>query len=239
MIAPVKTSEPYRLRPSFFLASFVLVVGFAFGMLLLQNLPFTFGDDLNNIHFAKHTSWSVLLREVVNPFTPAWYVHGGKSLLATRAFEILLFKILVTLFGYAPNAFWSLKAIGYAGSGAVICLLLTFFTRNLWIGFAGSIFFFVFPPVYETVSWISDSEILAELCVLVTFFMYMYLYTDQKKRSAIEILPLILVLIGVSWLGMKLRETARMVPFVLAAFLIVHQNTSILSWVRESKKMRF
>jgi len=236
MVAPFKTSEPYKLRPSFLLASFVLLVGFLFGMFLLQNLPFTFGDDLNNIHFAKHTSWSVLLREVVNPFTPAWYVHGGKSLLATRSFEILLFKGLVGMFGYLPNAFWSLKAIGYAGSGAAICLLLSLFTRNLWIGFAGSIFFFVYPPVYETVSWISDSEILAEFCVLVTFFTYMYLYIDQKKRSLTQILPLIVIMISISWLGMKLRETARMVPFILAAFLIIHQNTKIISWIRESKK---
>jgi len=205
-------------------------------MLFLQNLPFTFGDDINNVHFVKTISWTPILRGVLNPFTPAWYVHGMDSLLTTRPFLTFLLKSLYELFGYNPNAFWCLKAASYAGVSALICLFLILFTQQKWLGILGSVFFCLLPPVYRSISWISDSEIIAEFFLVISFFVFLRLYTAEGRQKLSHSLLPVLVLIASAWLGMRLRETARMIPFVLTGFLLLHQNISLPQWLGQGSK---
>lgn len=214
------------------LAGGVFLLGFGFAMFLLQNLPFTFGDDLNNINLVKNTPWPVLLRALANPFTPAWYVHGIESLLTTRAFFSVLFKLLYDQFGYNENAFWALKAAGFAGTGALVFLLVAALTQKKWVGFMAALFLFTLPPVYRTVSWISDIEIVTELFILTSFFLFLSVYFCGEKSSLKRTLPTVILLMASAYLGMKLRETARMIPFILLGFIIFHQNRNLVKWLR-------
>ena len=43
------------------------MIGFLFAFFLLQNLPFTFGDDLNVIFAARQNDWPALVKAVLNP----------------------------------------------------------------------------------------------------------------------------------------------------------------------------
>ena len=147
------------LKPRRLFLSLVFLIGVLFAFFLLQDLPFTFGDDLNVIHTARESSWGVLLRAVLNPFTPAWYVHGEECLLTTRAFETFLFKAVFQGFGYSPNAFQAVKVLGFAGCGLLISLLVLWGTENRVVALAAAIFFYLLPPVYRSLSWIADLEI--------------------------------------------------------------------------------
>ena len=219
-------------RQSLLSVSVVFLLGLGFALFLLQNLPFTFGDDLNNINLVKNTPWPVLLRALVNPFTPAWYVHGIESLLTTRAFFSVLFKLLYDLFGYNANAFWALKAVGFAGAGALIFIFVSAVGEKKWVGFMASLFYFTLPPVYRTVSWISDTEIVAEMFILASFLLFLSLYFCPEKGSLKRSFPSVVFLMVAAYLGMKLRETARMIPFILLGFIMLHQNRNLAKWLR-------
>ena len=220
-------TESERTMP---LAFGIFLLGFTFAMFLLQNLPFTFGDDLNNINLVKHTPWPVLLRALANPFTPAWYVHGIESLLTTRAFFSVIFKLLYDLFGYNENAFWAMKAGGFACTGALIFIFVATVTQKKWVGFMASLFYFTLPPVYRSISWISDIGILAEMFIALSFLLFLSVYFCEGETSPKRILLPVCLLIFSAYLGMKLRETARMIPFILLGFIILHQNRNLFKW---------
>lgn len=209
----------------------VFALGFAFAMFLLQNLPFTFGDDLNNINLVRNTSWAELLRALADPFTPAWYVHGIESLLTTRAFFSVLFKLLYDLFGYNVNAFHTLNASGFGGTGALIFLFVAVVSQKKWVGWTASLFFFTLSPVYRSVSWFSDIGILAEMLIALSFFLFLSTYFCEKKTELKQSLKPFLFLVISAYLGMKLRETARMIPFILTGFIILHQNRNLFKWL--------
>lgn len=213
----------------------VALFGILFSTVLLQNLPFTFGDDLNVIHTARTTSWIQLLRAVLNPITPAWYVHGAECLLTTRAFETLLFKLIFELFGYEPNAFLALKILSYTGSGILIFLFVVIFTQRPGVALGASFFFYLLPPIYRSVSWITDLELTAQMFLLLCFFVFFRTYHARETESPQRIFLRLFLLVASAWLGMKLKETVRIIPFVLLGFMVLHQRSRFLGWFSSLK----
>ena len=215
-------------------AFFVFAIGFLFSFLLLQNLPFTFGDDLDIIETGNQTSWLFLLKQTFNPTTPVWFaLRGDINRTSTRVFQTLLFKFLHQFFGLNPNAFWTLQALGFAGVGTLVFFLLFRSTQNKALSISGAFFFFLLPPVYKSISWMSDPELVAEFFMMAAFYIFLLLYPSKRNDSPFVLSRLIL-LIGTTWLGMKVKETARIAPFVILTFLLVHQNRNFLRWFREN-----
>ncbi|MCM8775257.1 MAG: hypothetical protein NC930_02745 [Candidatus Omnitrophica bacterium] len=206
------------------LSVFVFLTGFLFAMLLLQNLPFQFGDDLNTIHVAKGVPWQKLFLEILNPWTPAWYVHGAESTLTTRVFWTALNKALYQLFGYSPNAFWGLKAVGFAMTG------------HLGIAAVGSVLFYLLPPIYPSLAWISDPELIVQMFLLIAFYFFLRLYRETPGIRSVVVMAAV---IGIaSWLGMKVKETARIIPFVFLTFPLLDQRISYRKWLGAHVKNR-
>ena len=214
---------------------FVFLIGFLFALLLLQNLPFTFGDDLDTMQIADQTSWSFLLRQTLNPTTPVWFaLRGDINRLNTRVFDTILFKLLHRLFGLNPNAFWILQALSFAGVGTLIAILVFMATREKHLATMAAFFFYLLPPVFKSLSWMSDREVLAEFFILVSFSSFLSLYRPNRRADVNSTTRIILLVLS-AWLGMKLKETVRMVPLILLAFLVLHQNRNLLRWLRENR----
>jgi hypothetical protein len=216
-------------------ASFIFALGVLLALFLTQNLPFTFGDDLNVIHAAKSVSWGELLAQVANPLTPAWYVHGAESLLTTRAFETTIFKFLHGNFGYSPNAFWTLKALAFGGLGAAVFLFVLGLTGNRWLSSGAAVFFYLLSPVHRSLSWIADPEIIVQMLVGISFVIFFRLYQDRTKGN-LQWAGRLVGMILLSWLGIKTKETARIVPFVLAGFLLLRHHAGFPAWVLRNPK---
>ncbi len=220
------------------IALFILSAGILIWFFFLQNLPFTFGDDLNVIEYARNHSWSELIRSFLNPLTPALYVHGMESLGTTRALEPLLFKILFSLFGYQPNAFWMIKIIGVSVTSAFIYLLLQRTTGRIWLSLFASVLFLFASPMYRGIAWIADLEIIAQMGTVVAVFLFLKIYfsdEDSKDNLAKWILYFVLM-IASYWIGMKVKETGRLFPFISLGFIILDQNFKFLKWIASSKK---
>ena len=93
-----------------------------------------------------------------------------------------------------------------------------------------SLFYFTLPPVYRSISWISDIGILAEMFIALSFLLFLSVYFCEGETSPKRILLPVCLLIFSAYLGMKLRETSRMIPFILLGFIILHQNRNLFKW---------
>lgn len=216
-------------------ACLLFFLGLGFWMFLLQNLPFTFGDDLNVIHFANEHSWKELLLAFLSPLTPAFYVHGSASLASTRAFEPILFKSLFAIAGFSPNVFSLMKVLATSLTSLVIFLLIHKATGKKLISFLGALFFLTASPIYRGVAWIADLEMLAELGNVLCALCFLKLYLDNEKLKRPTQILLFLLLILCYWIGMKSKETGRLIPWVSLAFILAHQNVRIFSWLKSHK----
>jgi len=225
--------KPTSFQPFFPIGIFLF--GALSAALLLQNLPFKFGDELSVIYRIREASWGTVLQALLNPFASAWYIHGGESLFVSRILEAFLFKVLFTLFGYNPNAFWSLNILGFAASGVFIFFFLLLLTKNQWLGVVGSLFFYFLPPVFRCISWVADVEIVVQAFVLASFLIFWILYTSSQKNR-FSAFGLLLLLFICSWLGMRLKETGRIIPVVILGFLVLDQNRHILNWLGKDRK---
>jgi len=211
----------------------IFLIGFAFAFGLTQNLPFTFGDDLDIIETARQTSWGHFLKQLVNPLTPRWVMFGAYNRLTTRVFQTLIFKILHHLGGLNPNLFWAVQSFAFAGIGCLIFFFLYSETGNRGLGFAGSLFFYNLRPTYRTLCWISDSELIAEFLLASAFFLFIRFY---RKEDAKKTFSEIFLFFFISWLAMKTKETVRTIPVVALAFLAFHQNRNFFIWFQKSQK---
>ncbi|MBI4970691.1 MAG: hypothetical protein HZC17_02500 [Candidatus Omnitrophica bacterium] len=212
------------------IAILIFFAGTAFWMFFLQNLPFTFGDDLNVIFFANHKTWHDLILAFINPVSPALYVHGMASLESTRAFEPLLFRGIYSIFGYAPNAFWIVKAASMGLVSALMYLLIRQTTDRNLISILGAIFFLVASPLYRGIAWIADLEILAQLGTIFAVYCFLQIYSRKTKH---KIAFLVLMVLSY-WIGMKVKETGRLFPFFTLGFITLDQNFKIWEWLKQN-----
>lgn len=171
------------------------------------------------------------MKQLANPWAPAWYVHGAECLLTTRVFQTILFKSLFQLFGYNPNAFQALKALGFAGCGVGIYAMTLFLSGRRETAIGASAFFFLLPPVYRSVSWIADLEILGQMFLLISLCSFLNIY-HSKKPCSVTTLSLLLIMAASAWLAMKLKETTRIIPVLSFGFLFLHQNRNLLKWLK-------
>ncbi len=213
----------------------IFLIGFAFAFGLTQNLPFTFGDDLDIIETARQTSWSHFFKALASPITPRWVMFGAYNRLTTRVFQTLIFKVLYLLGGLEPNLFWAVQSFAFAGIGCFIFLFLYSETGNRGLGFAGSVFFFNLRPAYRTLCWISDSELIAEFLLLSAVFIFIRFYRkEDAKKTSSEIFLFFII----SWLAMKTKETVRTIPVVALVFIAFNQKRNFFTWFQKSQKNR-
>ncbi|MBI4398479.1 MAG: hypothetical protein HY586_05085 [Candidatus Omnitrophica bacterium] len=217
----------------------IFFAGMGFWFFLVQNLPFTFGDDLNVIFFARNHSWRNLILSFLNPLTPALYVHGAASLESTRALEPLLFRTLFALFGYDPNPFWLVKCVSVAGVASSIFFLVWRATRKTFVSLLAAIFFLLASPMYRGIAWIADLEILAQLgnILAAAFFLELYISGPAGKtgESRARTFLSFLLMTASYWIGLKSKETGRVFPFIALAFIALDQNFHIFKWLKERK----
>ncbi len=212
----------------------VFLLGISFWFFLLQNLPFTFGDDLNVIFFANQKTWDQLVLAVLNPLTPGLYVHGTACLASTRALEPMLFRIVFELFGYNPNAFWFIKTAATALTSVLIYVLVRKTAKGTLIPLLGSLFFLTASPLYRGIAWIADLDIVAQLgMALASFFFFKLYFEKDAERDKKKFIWLILMTASY-WMGMKAKETGRLFPFTALTFIVLDQNAGIFRWIKDN-----
>ncbi|HRK62373.1 MAG TPA: hypothetical protein PLY88_07500 [Candidatus Omnitrophota bacterium] len=204
--------------------------------LLLQRLPLTFGDDLNIIAIAKSAGWKQLFSELINPLTPAWYVHGAECQLTTRVFQTLVFKILYSFFGYSFDAFNFHKALAFSVCVGLVFRITALYFKTLLGGGIAAIFFLVSAPLFFTTSWIADTEVLSQAFLLGSVYFFLKIRNKNEFCPAPRLLLFAILYFVCGWMAIKLKETARLLPFVVFAYLVTVCGYSFLRRVSVRKE---
>ncbi len=223
-------------------AAIIFSIGFSLWFFLIQNLPFTLGDDLNVISFSIQKNWATLIKAFLNPLTPALYVHGEISLETTRTLQPILFKLCHQIFGYSAPAFDMIKIIGMALTGTFVFLWIQKLNKNTFISYLGTLIFLTAAPLYRGVNWIADLDILAQWGTIAASYLFISYYisstenSNRNKQSTSRFIYTLLGIICFYWIGMKLKETGRLFPLIALCFILVDQNVRLFSWFKSSKK---
>jgi len=194
---------------------------FSFSFLLLQNLPFTFGDDLNIVYIAKITDWSKLIGEFVHPFTQALYVHGLSCQLSTRVFQTLIFKLSYLLGGYQVNFFWLHKALAYGFCCSGVFAIVSHFSKKIYPGAFAAMFIGFCTPVILSMAWLADTEVVAQAFLIMSLYIFIRLADPAFNGSKIKTAVLLVGYFLAAWAAMKLKETARIIPLITLGYLIL------------------
>ena len=217
---------------------FLLVITVLLYYFLTEGLPFTIGDDLNNFYLVIHAEWPQILKEALNPISPGWHANNIESLLSTRAFNSLIFKILYELFGLNHSLLHLFKAVLLGILVASFYQLLYDATKDRLVAFLAAFIIPFLPPVYESVSWIVEMEIVSQICIVLSFFVFFHLYHHYEMMSNKKFLISVILIILISWVGIENRETAKMIPVVLLSFLVFHKNFEMIPWLTSGKRPR-
>jgi hypothetical protein len=214
----------FKVKKYLPLIIFVLTV--LFYSILTQGLPFTLqnGDDLTWIKLGQETSFGTIAKYIF--FSQTDVISGGGLNAVDRPVRVLLVKIVITLFGNNPAAFYFMTSLFFGGVALLLFILFKMFTNNDWIAFSCSIFYVVIPGVIKNVIWIAEFDIVAQF-FLLTFFI-LFLRDFSRKQSSWKI-QMILFLSGL--LAIKTKVTAIIIPFVLFVYVLLLNKRKLKQYI--------
>ena len=199
-------------------AGFFCFIGSLIWMrLFTSGLPLTFGDDMEQIRTAVEVSWSSLIRHWLFPLSPAWFIPSTDAYLTTRIFETVLIKIDYFFGGYNAELYHWTKDLAFAGVCAGIYFFAVAISRRVTSGLVSALLFITAPFVYQSACWISDFELIAQFCFVVSAFLFVR--GHERRFSWMGWLAVIVI----AWLGFKTRESSKMFPLIVLSFLIWNQ----------------
>lgn len=223
-------SSPLRYKESALLLSLFLVFPLLWMAFLTQNLPFSTMDDPTLLYMAKTTPLQKILSRIANPMTPTWSyqfeVQGGaeQNSLGLRPVELLIWKTLLSLFGYNPSVFYFLKAFFLF----LVSLIVFCFTRNLtekkWVAILICLFYAATLPAFMSVLVISDFGLLAQFIqgLSILLFLYLLMKTGKDGTPPLRFFMYCVLLYGLVWLGTKTYETVKILPPLFLTFMCLY-----------------
>lgn len=209
-----------RLRVNLMLA---FLLGFVFISASFVGLPADFNaDHLEDIESIESLSYFDFLKLILNPLTPAWFYPPDTPQMGyLRPLQFILLKAYYDWFGYGMASFHLTAAVGFGLLNAVFFFLVSTFTRSLFYGWLTVILYVSFPSNFSLIASIYslDFQFFVSIFSIAALTIFGILsFTDWKKTASFW-----LVLLGwvvVVWLGIKLKSTEKIIPFICLGFLI-------------------
>ena len=193
-------------------------IAFAYAAMFLSGLHL-FDNDYDWINQATDTGWMAILGEILRPVPAQWGFQD-------RPVQVLVFKILHSLFGYAPAAYYTFKALLFAGiTYGIARLTLTLGLNRPTALLAGGVFALA-SPGQASALWVSDFELLAEILIILSLAQFWRL-TQRLDHSRIqEILhQTLFVLIVVA--AHRTKGSAKLIPAICVVYLALYHRDQI------------
>ncbi|MBI2095166.1 MAG: hypothetical protein HYT89_03260, partial [Candidatus Omnitrophica bacterium] len=212
---------------------------------LNQGLPFSTMDDPTLLYMAQTTPYEKIISRVINPLTPTWSYQlemqggGEQNQLGLRPIELLIWKLLLSCFGYAPAAYFLVKAVYLALVSALIFFITWRLTENKTMATLAALFYSTALPCYMSVFFISDFGLLAQFIqgLAALLFLDIVEKTEEGELALPKLFRLCGALFLTLWLGIKTYETVKILPFIFLAFLVLRNLRNLTSWIRQKKNI--
>ena len=218
-----------RIRSSSgFIALILFLITFLWILILAQGVPLNDLDDWDHVLAAKDLSWGVLMENLFTPWSKSLYWDGQSNRLnevtQRRTFLTVVLKFSYSLFGFRFLPFFIFsKAFFFAGSVAILFLLLIKITQSRTFSLGGILFYIMVPAHYIHLLWPTDPICMVHFFILFGLWNYTFLYKNLEENGARSKFLGRLVLFTISgWLGMKTKEPAVILPISLAIYHFFH-----------------
>ena len=201
----------------------VFFFAFLFIMVCYVGLPIDFNADYVRTHVRGLTFLSTeeLVRNILNPTTPAWFYPEDGRMEYLRPLQVLIFNFIHYLFPFNMVPFQILAGIGNGLLGVFFYLFIFYWTRKPILGWLAVIFYCSFPTNYFIMSSVSPIDfqffISAMSALALVIFALLTMGQFKKRLSFVAAILLSIILI---WLGIKLKSTEKILPFVCLTFFL-------------------
>jgi hypothetical protein len=170
-------------------------------------------------------SYGDLIGGLLRPFPADW----GFS---DRPLPLLLFRIGHDVFGASAAIFFAAKAVAagvvvgaIAAAGRTLGVAAGFDPRRAAIsGAAAALLFATAEPVFASLLWLNDVEIVAQALVLLSLLLYARLVSQTSPSAAGRLLLLVVALIA-----FKTKPSAKVLPLLLAIDLLAFRRSHLRS----------
>ncbi len=191
---------------------------FTFAYTILSGLRL-FDNDYDWINQARETGWFQILGEILRPIPERWGFQD-------RPVQIFGFKILHSLFGHDPSAYYVAKAVLFAG----VCLGIARFSITLGLSHGTALLaaavFALASPGQASALWVSDFELLAEILILATFGVFWHLLNSEETSRGREIAnQVLLTLLAV--VAHRTKGSAKLIPAIILLYLFLYRRDQL------------
>jgi hypothetical protein len=180
-----------------------------------------FDNDFDWIASASSRTWSGILGDILRPIPEDWgFQH--------RPVQTLFFKGLQGLFGYNPLPYYAFKSLLFSAVVAAIAVFCRVGGLSNQAAFTAATVFGLSSPVFASVLWVSDFELLAQFFTVATFALVLLArrsnYYDQDKvRSFLYQVALFLLVV----LAHRSKGSAKLIPAILFVYLFITNRQAL------------
>ncbi len=204
---------------SAFLIIALLTTGFI--VFFYQGLPFLW-EDVDQINLSVTVSYSDIVLAYLNPF-PNFY--WGKTLvrdasLADRPVQVFIAKFFNDLFGYTPFPYHFLKSIFLFLTVILLFYFIRRETGSRYPAMLAGIMFLTAIPVYESVLWCLEMEIVSQFLMLIIFILFFNLFNDESKKWK-DTIPLQILILFLYLTAMKAKPSCSIIAPVLIFYILL------------------
>lgn len=199
----------------------IIVLTTGFILFFFEDAPFLW-EDVDQINLSINASYTEIALAYLNPL-PDFY--WGKTLvrdpsLADRPVQVFIAKFFNDLFGYSPFPYHFLKSIFLFSTVIMLFYFILIGTQSTYPAMLASITFLTAIPVYQSVLWCLEMEIVSQFFMLLIFILFLYLYRDEKKKWKDTIPPQILILF-LYLTAMKSKPSCSIIAPTLISYIIL------------------
>jgi len=209
-------------------------------LFLNQNVPFSTMDDPTIHYLAKTSSYQKIVSRIVNPLTPAWTYQfqalgGEQNSLGLRPVELLIWKTLQSLFGYAILPFYFIKGLFLSLVTVFIFFVCRRITRSDGVSALAALFYATTLACYNSATIITVFDLLGQFIqgIAALLFLRLYLRNQTGSFSVRETLFSCSVLFMTMWLSIKTYETTKIMPMIFSAFIFMMHWRHPIAWLKK------
>ena len=172
-----------------------------------QSIPFYF-EDIPFIQRAVNQPFNKIIFDIVNPL-----LVGQNFGFLTRPVELFSLKMLHLIVGYQPTLFHVFKSVCLAIVISAVAFWIVNETSNRFYALLAGILIVTACPIYQSSLWICDFEIVAQIFVVIS--MYLWYLILSKRLTLFPLLILSVLIILLALVGNKTKASALVIPMVI------------------------
>jgi len=194
-----------------------------------------FDDDFRRwLYPSLDMSYHDILKKIYIPFPENWG-------FLDRPVILLFFKSAYGVFGKSSEGYFLMKILFASGLVTLlVCFGIAFVDRSesgnkkiFLIAFLACFFLLSSSPIFMSMLWLCDMEILAQLFLVMCLLLYMHLRSSKLALQPLHYKSIMfqVAIFLIALLGYKTKSSVKILPIVMLLHLLWDQRRSVKYYI--------